>query len=727
MQRSLIVILVGIAALCLYACSDKHESETSTASTKTQGIPEMRPVEPATGLAVSAAPWLRTVLPESAFAYVRIPSLWGLIGVPSGTVFDRAVGSQAYVDAVKSIRSGVAQTLLPEIGDDIEPLWQLLLAHARSPVEVAALASADPDAPMPEILLNVQLDFDSLDKLNQFLQQAAAADPVLTVNTPVGSDGRGILSLAGLPAFAKFDLKSRRLMLLAGSMSPAEALDKQLASMETVADHRMYKLESELDSGGQGLFMWMDPKRLMTVRMTPGSAAIGAVALMGTQDMQSIAFGMGSAGGKQRATMVLEMPAKGIRSFIPLVNADANVKAAGELRSVIMLGLPQVDDIKRIEAQLTMMVPPESMQNYHNTMASMKQTLGFDMKDMLAALGPEMIVLFDDAGSYLAVRLRDAAAFEQMIIKLQNYLGQKPDEKTIGGRLYQHLALPSFPDSEYTEMEKQQPGLFRLLMRVITLPSHFYWTREQDYLLISGTPQQLIDRYYIRQGVAVGSWLKRQQKLDPKNSLLLASGRSQGLPAFMYDLNLQVLLALGDLVDRPVDLFAFPTAREAGLPEYGGISFKMDSSETRLALEFSYDSNPGELLFGGGGMAAVAMTGILAAVAIPAYNDYTIRAKVSEGIGVTAQQRAEIANFMLNNKRLPTLAEGTNMLGEPDTDVVADWRYDDKSGAIIIQLAIDQFDDANLVSLTPQVIDNRVDWVCSAEIEQRYLPQSCRD
>jgi len=723
MQRLFIAVLLGVTSLFLNACTDKSEPGTPGSAASVSPTQPMRPVEPGTGTAVSSAPWLRTVLPENAFAYVRIPSLWGLIGVPTGTVFDRAMGSQVYVDAVKSIRSGVIQTILPEMGDDIEPLWELLLAHARSPVEIAALIPAEKNAPMPEVLLTVILDFDSVDKLNLFLSKAAAANPALVVATPVGTDGRGILSLAGMPAFVKFNSDNGRLVMLAGSGNPADVLDKQISSLNTVADHRMYKLESELDSGGQGLFAWIDPGSLATMTHTPAGAALGSLALIGAQDMKAVAFGMGSADGKQRISMVVEMPAKGMRSFIPLVNADASVKAAGELSSVIMLGLPQVDDIKRIESQLSMMLPPESMQQYFSAMESMKQKLGFDMKDVVNSMGPEMIMLFDDAGSYVAARLKDEAAFDIMIAKLQKQPGITLDERNIGGRTYQHMKFASYADSSSEEEADQS----LLLKRILALPSHFYWTREDGYLLISTTPQPLIDRYYLKPGMAVGVWLKEQQKTDPKNSLLLASGRSHGLPGLMYDLNLQVLLALGDLVERPVDLFAFPTPREAGLPEYGGISFKIDSSDTRLAMEFSYDNNPGELLFGGGGLAAVATTGILAAIAIPAYQDYTIRARVVEGFSASDQHRTALEEFIVANKRLPNATESKALPGVTESALVTDWAYDEDSGTISIQLAIKTLGEANILHLTPQVKDNMIVWMCSGEMEDKYLPKSCRE
>ncbi len=723
MQRSVIVILLSVLSLFLYACTDKSEPARSDSVTSTPATQPMRPVEAATGVAVSSAPWLRTVLPQNAFAYIRIPSIWGLIGVPTGTVFDRVVGSQVYAEAVKSIRSGVIQTILPEMGDDIEPLWQLLLVHALSPVEIAGLIPADKNAPIPEVLLTVKLNFDSVDKLNLFLNQIAAANPALAVPTPVGTDGRGILLLAGMPAFVKFDSDSGRLVLLAGSGNAAEVLDKQITALKTVTDHRMYKLESELDSGGQGLFAWIDPESLATMTRSPAGAAIGAMAVMGAKDIKAVAFGMGSAGGKQKITMVVEMPATGMRSFIPLVNADANVKAAGELSSVIMLGLPQVDDIKRVETQLSMMLPPESMQKYYSAMQSMKQELGFDMKDVLNAMGPELIAMFDDAGSYLAVRVKDTTAFDNMIAQLQKQPGITLEEKSIGGRTYKHMKLPSFSDSSSEEGADQN----QLVKRILALPSHLYWTREDGYLLISGTPQALIDRYYLKPGKSVGSWLKEHQKLDPKNSLFLASGRSQGLPAFMYDLNLQILLALGDLVERPIDLFAFPTPREARLPEYGGISFKIDSSDTRLAMEFSYDNNPGELLFGGGGFAAVATTGILAAIAIPAYNDYTIRTRVIEGFSASMPHRLALEEFIVANQRLPNASESKDLPGVSESELITDWVYDEDSGTISIQLAIKALGEKNVLHISPQVKDKMIIWVCSGEMKDKYLPKACRN
>jgi type IV pilus assembly protein PilA len=124
-------------------------------------------------------------------------------------------------------------------------------------------------------------------------------------------------------------------------------------------------------------------------------------------------------------------------------------------------------------------------------------------------------------------------------------------------------------------------------------------------------------------------------------------------------------------------------------------------------------------------MIVVAIIGILAAVALPAYQDYTIRAKTTEVILAASSAKNGIAEHVGLYSALPTAASYV-----PETQVskyVASVGWD---GATITATAsaAEAKIAASTITLTPALTaaSNQVNWTCGGTIDGKYRPASCK-
>jgi len=146
-------------------------------------------------------------------------------------------------------------------------------------------------------------------------------------------------------------------------------------------------------------------------------------------------------------------------------------------------------------------------------------------------------------------------------------------------------------------------------------------------------------------------------------------------------------------------------------------------------------------------MIVIAIIGILAAIALPAYQQYTVRAQLAEGINLTGVVKPKVQEFYSLKGRFPAnnkeagLPEAKYLIGNYVKSVSVE------DGAIHVELGnkIHAFVKGKVLTLRPQYVKETaitpLAWLCGGsdvvegmtaaganktDVEDQYLPTACR-
>jgi type IV pilus assembly protein PilA len=133
-------------------------------------------------------------------------------------------------------------------------------------------------------------------------------------------------------------------------------------------------------------------------------------------------------------------------------------------------------------------------------------------------------------------------------------------------------------------------------------------------------------------------------------------------------------------------------------------------------------------------MIVIAIVGILAAIALPAYQDYTVRAKMSEPLAALAEAKTTVTEFFATRGILPDDGGAAGINAFPNKEIIKSVTFTSAGGGLITAIVQDGIVPTGtttfVLSGTVDRTGRTIRWRCKEgggdAIEAKYLPSNCR-
>ena len=631
-----------------------------------------------------AAPqsWLHQNLPPQTAAYLRLPNAWFLENhkLAASAIYQ----SDAYREQTAAVRRALIQRLLTLLPEEARAPLQNLQQHLDAPLEIALLQ----DKNELNLLIAATAQFADDQALQQTLAQTFPAP------WQVGADR---IEQRGEPPIAyRYDAANQRLLLSTGLVkNPADSL-KYLS--EDGGDAPFTALQSRLDPKADGLYLWLDPQNPLIQLKTRDWQPV--LTRLGLDHSRQLALAWSVSDERPRLQISLVQPDDAPLNLPTARGATLELPYHGDISALAALTLPNDAQIEGIA------------QSGGKLKQALQQTLGISADD-LAALGT-LYYLADDNGGYLVLPQSAKPALDALLGKLQQS-GVLNKRETLQDGI-EHLAFTSLAaqGAKHSEQDnvfkKTADTAFNTLMS--QLQNHYYLRIEGDYLLISDLPQPLLARKNLAADApTIADWLAKEH-LDIQHSNYAYIQNQRHLSRDSYYNSLKRLQAYADLAQSPLDIMALPDASQ--LPASGAVALRLQGDGKNPTLTLDLQNGADDLLSIAGSSTTIATFGIVSAIALLAYQDYTIRSRIAQNILPASALQHDLAAALaagkkINPKNYPS--PGKNIHVETSGD---------------IRITLENAERYNGATITLHYDRASKKWQCQTVIAPRYLPQQCR-
>ena len=672
---------------------------------------------------INAAP-LHENLPVGTGAYLRLPSLWQALQDPPGRSLHKGSVSAANQQAVAAIQQKLA-TLddLPPEADAFIKFWA---ADMRAPLEIAVLTGDAALSPASQLLFSTRIDPQqpqALTRWKQLLLMVGAQPSAMAADGSV----QAVFSMA-----ANFEIPK----------NPADAAFLR----------RFNTAQARIDQSGTGFFAYFDGsavrQALMLALSQSQSGAPSKAMIDNINGTDAIAFGAGTVGGDGRLGLDWYASKAPLLEYFPQAKRVLDFKTVGKADWIFSMALPTDAEWPRLRTRIAADAGEKVAADLEQTLdkpigTAKSSATKASARDLFRAFGPEYAAFSDAAGDFSAVRLRDPVAFARILATLETLgsthrvrggvhellLSFDPSaiEKVFAAKPETKPELNAAKTAEEKAQELATQRLLAVWMRANT--SRIFWVQEGTWLIAASVPQALRDRAKLRANVAASA---RAGGEVPFAGVSSATSKMAMRTWYGY---LSALGALASVAKYDIDLAALPSAQELQLPLDGQAGVMIESAADRLSFSLRYQNTALDTFGGGSATTGIATAAILAAVALPAYQDYTVRAKVAAALAQASAAKIEIAEEFAVQGKLPKkfdLSSAANGASEP-------YQIAWQNGAIEIT-----FSDAATAGLAGTTLvlkavetGDGLSWQCGAQISlesarlrstvpARFLPSACK-